>query len=79
MKGVSADDIVDILSRYIPVDDITSVVNLDAVEGMNKVTKSKSITGHISGEKSKHSPTKIVSLMMKDFYNLSDNDFYGYT
>lgn len=75
MKGVSADDIVDILSRYIPVDDITSVVNLDAVEGMNKVTKSKSITGHISGEKSKHSPTKIVSLMMKDFYNLSDNDF----
>ena len=75
MKGVSADDIVDILSRYIPVDDITAVVNLDAVEGMNKVTKISNITGHISGEKNKHNPTKIVSLMMKDFYNLMNNDF----
>ena len=64
MKGVSADDIVDILGLNIPVDDITAVVNLDAVPGMNQVTKIRSISGHISGEKAKHNPVKLIALLM---------------
>ena len=67
MKGVSADDIVSILGEYIPVEDITAVVNEDAVPGMNKVTKIRSISGHIGGEKAKHNPVKLIALLMKDF------------
>ena len=48
MKGVSANDIVKIIGRHIPVDDVTAVVNLDAVAGMNHVDVIRSITGHIS-------------------------------
>lgn len=67
MKGVAADDIVNILGEYIPVEDITAVVNVDAVPGMNKVTKIRSISGHIGGEKAKHNPVKLIALLMKDF------------
>lgn len=72
MKGVSADDIVDILRLYIPVDDITAIVNLDAVPGMNRVSKIRSICGHISGEKGKHNPVKLTSLLMKDFFEVTN-------
>lgn len=72
MKGVSADDIVDILDKYIPVDDITAVVNDDAVAGMNVVHKIRSIHGKISGEKAKHNPVKLVSLLMKDYFEIID-------
>lgn len=72
MKGVSADDIVDILGLNIPVDDITAVVNLDAVPGMNSVTKIRSISGHIGAEKAKHNPVKLISLLMKDFFDVTD-------
>ncbi len=71
MKGVSANDIVKIIGRHIPVDDVTAVVNLDAVAGMNHVDVIRSITGHISGEKTKHNPVKLVSLIMKDFFDIS--------
>lgn len=71
MKGVTADDIVDILGQNIPVDDITAVVNLDAVLGMNQVTKIRSISGHISGEKAKHNPVKLIALLMKDFFDVA--------
>lgn len=71
MKGVSADNIVDILGRYIPVDDVTAVVNLDAVAGMNCVSKIRSIAGHISEEKEKHNPMKLISLLMNDFFGVA--------
>jgi len=71
MKGVSADEIIDILAQYIPVNDITAVVNLDAVPGMNKVSKIRSISDHISGENVKHNPVKLISLLMKDFFGVS--------
>ncbi len=71
MKGLTADDIVDILSQNIPVDDITAVVNLDAVPGMNQVTRIRSISGHISGEKGKHNPVKLVGLLMKDYFHVT--------
>lgn len=72
MKGVSADDIIEILGRYIPVDDITAVVNDDAVEGMNIVTKIRSIHGQISGEKTKHNSVKLISLLMRDYFDITD-------
>ncbi len=72
MKGVTADDIVDILGQNIPMDDITAVVNLDAVPGMNEVTKIRSISGHISGEKARHNPMKLIALLMKDFFEVSN-------
>lgn len=75
MKGVSADDIVDIISRYIPVEDITAVVNVDAVAGMNSVKKIRSVTGHISGENTKHNPVKLVSTLMKDYFDIKN--FHG--
>lgn len=72
MKGVTADDIVDILGQNIPVEDITAVVNLDAVPGMNEVTKIRSISAHISGEKAKHHPRKLIALLMKDYFDVKD-------
>lgn len=72
MRGVTADDIVDILGLNIPVEDITAVVNLDAVPGMNEVKKIRSISGHISGEKAKHNPVKLIALVMKDFFDIAD-------
>lgn len=75
MRGVSADQIVDILGRYIPVDDVTAVVNFDAVSGMNYVSKIRSICGHIGGEKEKHDPVKLISLIMKDYFGITG--FHG--
>lgn len=74
MKGVSANDIISILGRYIPVDDITAVVNEDAVDGMNLVTTVRSISGHIGGEKSKHNPVKLMALLMKDFFGINQDN-----
>ncbi len=72
MKGVSADGIVDIIGQNIPVDDITAVVNLDAVPGLDRVGRIRSISGHISGEeKAKHDPVKLVSLIMKDYFGVA--------
>ena len=70
MKGVTADEIVDILGQNIPVDDLTAVVNLDAVTGMNRVSRIRSISGHIGGEKAKHDPVRLIALLMKDFYGV---------
>lgn len=74
MKGVSANEIIRILGRYIPVEDITAVVNEDAVAGMNSVTEIRSISGHISGEKSKHNPVKLIALLMKDFFEVNQGN-----
>jgi len=72
MKGVTADELISILSRYIPVDDITAVVNLDAVPGMNKVNMIRSISDNISGDSGKHNPTKLITLLMKDYFGIKD-------
>lgn len=70
MRGVSADDIVSILGQYIPIDDVTAVVNHDAVLGMDHVNRIHSIAGHISGEKAKHNPVRLIALLMKDYFNV---------
>ena len=70
MKGVTADEVVEIIGQYIPIDDITAIVNLDSVPGMNKVTRIRSISGYIGGEKEKHNPVKLVALIMKDYFGV---------
>ena len=72
MKGVTADEIIDILGRYIPMDDVTSVVNLDAIPSMNHVSKGISISGHIGGDGDKHNPVKLVNLIMNNFLALPE-------
>lgn len=74
MKGVTADEIVDILGRYISVEDITAVVNDDAVPGMNNVSRIRSISSHIGGDKAKHNPVKLISLLMKDYFKITTMD-----
>ena len=70
MKGVSADNIIDIIGSYIPIDDVTAVVNEDAEDSMNIVSKTRCISGHIGGEGTKHDPVKLISLLMKDFFGI---------
>lgn len=72
MKGVTADDIVGILGRYIPIDEVVAVVNDDAVPSMNTVSAIHSIHAHIGGDKAKHNPVKLVSLIMKDYFGVAN-------
>ncbi len=74
MKGVTADEILSILGRYIPMEDVTAIVNQDAVPGMNQVTTGRAICGHIGGEKEKHDPVKLISLLMGDFLELPNEE-----
>ncbi len=74
MKGVTADEIIDILGRYIPMKDVTAIVNKDAVPGMNCVNCGCSISGHIGGDEGKHDPEKLVRLLMTDFLDLPDEE-----
>lgn len=74
MKGVSADNIIEILKQYIPINDITTIVNDDAVVGMNTVTNARCIHDHISGAKLKHNPVKLINLIMKDYFEIKNND-----
>ena len=78
MKGVSADDIIDILGRYIPMNDVTAVVNDDAVSGMNSVSKARCLHGAIGGDKYKHNPIKLISLIMNDYFETGKNQTYIY-
>lgn len=74
MKGVKADEILGLIGNYIPLGDLTAIVNEDAVQGMNYVTKVRSISGHIGGEGKKHNPIKLVKLLMRDFFNLDGEE-----
>ena len=72
MKGITADGIIDILGRYIPIDDLTAIVNEDAVSGMNYVSKIRCISGHLGGDNAKHNPVKLIYLLMKDYFKITD-------
>lgn len=75
MKGVCADDIVKILGKYIPMNDVTSVVNLDAITSMNHVNNGRCISGHISGnDNGKHNPIGLVNLIMRDYLGVSGSN-----
>lgn len=75
MKGVTADEIIDLIDKYVPMNEFVAVVNEDAAEGMNKVNKIESIYGHIGGDNCKHNPIKLVKLLMNDFFCLDRNDY----
>ncbi len=74
MKGVTADEIVDILGRYIPMEDVTAIVNMDAVTGLNCVNKGRAISAHIGECDGKHDPEKLIQFLMDDFLNIPDEE-----
>lgn len=76
MYGVSADDVIEILGRYIPVDDVKAIVNLDAMTSMNHITHVPALTGHIGEDKKHHNPIKLISMLMKDYYGVNEEYTY---
>lgn len=72
MWGVSADETVDVLRRFLPLDDVTAVVNTDAPAGLNRVESIRSIEGHIGAEVRKHNPIGLVRLIMLDYFGISN-------
>lgn len=71
MKGVSADENIAILAKYLPIHEFTAVVNLDAEAGLNSVSSIRSISGHIGDGPSKHNPEKLIALLMSDYFGIS--------
>lgn len=69
--GVGAEELCDVLSRYINMDQITVVINREAVPSMRTLSKKyNSITKSLSEPGSKkHIPAALVSAFMTDFYS----------
>lgn len=78
MQGVCADEIIDVLSRYISMENVTAVVNRDAVASMKHVSRIRSISGCLGLDEKKHNPIKLVGLLMRDYYELPDDAVYVY-
>lgn len=68
--GVSAEEMCDILTRYLDMDQITVVLNKEASVGMQALSERyHSICGMIgSTDSSKHDPVKLVGVIMSDYY-----------
>lgn len=78
MYGVSADELLDIIKRYIDLSDVTIVINDNAAPTMKNVNSSyKCLHGKLSagiGEK-KHIPEAVAGIILKDFFSIDDNLF----
>lgn len=75
MYGVSADEVMDILGRYIPVDDVTAIVNVDAMQSMNHTAHVPTLSGHIGEDKKHHNPIKLIGMLMKDYYGVEEKNY----
>lgn len=78
-KGVSADDLLNIIGSYIKLDDVTMVINDNAFDGMNSINSSyKQIHGILSEKNNpKHNPESLIKLIMNDYYALDNKDEYS--
>jgi hypothetical protein len=76
MTGVSAEEMMGILHPYLPVEDVTVVINDSAVASMKTVpAKFKSIHGELSEANSKkHNPNAVVRLIMNDFFEIKKDN-----
>ncbi len=73
MYGITADQMLDIIERYLDLKDITVVVNDNAEEAMRNVfRKIPVIHGRLSkpGDR-KHIPEEIAKIIMKDYFELN--------
>lgn len=77
-KGVSANELLGIIKKYIDLSDIKVVINDNACETMNKIDDSyKQIHGILSEkDDKKHNPEALIKLIMNDYYELSNRDNY---
>lgn len=77
-KGVSANELLGIINKYIDLSDIKVVINDNACETMNKIDDSyKQIHGILSEkDDKKHNPEALIKLIMNDYYELSNRDNY---
>ncbi len=76
-KGVGADELLKLINNYLDLKDVTVVINDNADESMNHIDADfKYIHGILSDKNnSKHNPESVVSLIMKDYYDLKDIDY----
>jgi len=82
MKGLGASDVLEVVSNYLPLDDVNVVINSHALPSMSQVNEkwaTSTLYGTFSekGEKT-HNPEKIVSFLMEDYYKEFINFKYFY-
>ena len=76
-KGVGADDLLKIISNYIDLSDVKAVINDNADESMNHIDSDFRYIHGVLSEKNdpKHDPVSVVRLIMKDYFDLKNNDY----
>ncbi len=76
MLGCCADDLLDTVNRYLPLDNVTVVLNDNAARSMRGTSGNyRTLQGNLGkpGQK-EHSPARISSAIMEDYFNLKDVD-----
>ena len=76
-KGVCADDLLRIISRYLDLSDVKAVINDNADASMNHVSDDFKYIHGVLSEKDdpKHDPVSVVRLIMMDYFDLKGNDY----
>ena len=74
MTGLSATELLDTVSRYIDLEDVTIVLNDNAEESMRSVSgKFRTIHGSLSNPHDrKHIPAALATLISKDYFDLNN-------
>lgn len=77
MLGVSGEEIQTIVNDYINMNDITTIIDSDAVESLNKSTIFSNLILPLSGDTSKHNGVKLISELLWDYFDRpSTNDLF---
>ncbi len=77
MVGLCADELIGTVGRYLDLDDITVLLNDNAVESMKHVDKKyRTIHGKLSMPQSrKHIPEAVASAIMRNYFSVSEGTF----
>jgi len=73
MIDSDANDILNILERYLNMHDIKTVIDKDAVEGLNTVNGYNNISFSLSGNNDKHNGNLLIDSILKDYYGYPTN------
>ena len=76
-KGVGADELLKVISRYLDLSDVKAVINDNADASMNHIDSDFKYIHGVLSEKddSKHDPVSVVKLIMKDYFDLKGDDY----
>lgn len=73
MKGIGADALLDIVSKYLPMEDIKVIMNINADKNMSTLSRERgkqTIYAELSNHDSKtHDPVKLIKCIMEDYYS----------